>query len=253
MTSIIDGQYIDIQQLCVPVCLNPLGLSPSLPPNEGCICQDSFGVIYIGDGSVWIQNVNPDTVLGPASAINNNLAAFDGTTGKVLKDSGLATADIVTVAAGTMTNLASFTSGTTIADSGISVSSIPSCISTTISPITMTSNAGTNPNMLACSLYLQRIITGSEIFVSFELEINQTIVTATLPDVWYCPALVPVQYRPTAAKNFVCSVYSNVTSNLIPGCEFVIQSSGIVDIFIYNSTTVGSTLFQNYSGVYRIV
>lgn len=33
-------------------------------------------------------------VIGPASAINENLPSFDGTTGKILKDSGLSTADL---------------------------------------------------------------------------------------------------------------------------------------------------------------
>lgn len=35
-------------------------------------------------------------VVGPASAVNNNLAAFDLTTGKVIKDSGVATSALVT-------------------------------------------------------------------------------------------------------------------------------------------------------------
>lgn len=34
-------------------------------------------------------------VVGPASAANNNLAAFDGVTGKLIKDSGIATTGII--------------------------------------------------------------------------------------------------------------------------------------------------------------
>lgn len=34
-------------------------------------------------------------VVGPGSAVNNNFASFDGTTGKVIKDSGIATADAI--------------------------------------------------------------------------------------------------------------------------------------------------------------
>jgi len=36
-----------------------------------------------------------DVVLGPASAVNNNLVSFDGTTGKLVKDSGVAVADLL--------------------------------------------------------------------------------------------------------------------------------------------------------------
>jgi hypothetical protein len=46
----------------------------------------------IGD-TVTVEVVaagNPATVLGPASAVNNNIALFDGTTGKLIKDSGTA-------------------------------------------------------------------------------------------------------------------------------------------------------------------
>lgn len=35
-------------------------------------------------------------VVGPAGAVNNNLAAFDGVTGKLIKDSGIATSSIIT-------------------------------------------------------------------------------------------------------------------------------------------------------------
>lgn len=38
-------------------------------------------------------------VIGPASSVNNRLSAFNGTTGKVIKDSGLGIADVFTVAA----------------------------------------------------------------------------------------------------------------------------------------------------------
>lgn len=39
-----------------------------------------------------------DAVLGPASSVNNNLVAFDGTTGKLIKDSGVAVADLLDAA-----------------------------------------------------------------------------------------------------------------------------------------------------------
>lgn len=36
-------------------------------------------------------------VIGPASSVNNRLAAFNGTTGKLIKDAGIATTDVFTV------------------------------------------------------------------------------------------------------------------------------------------------------------
>ena len=36
-------------------------------------------------------------VIGPASSVNNNLVAFDGITGKSIKDSGIATAAVATL------------------------------------------------------------------------------------------------------------------------------------------------------------
>lgn len=38
----------------------------------------------------------PADVVGPAGAVNDNLASFDGVTGKLIKDSGIATSSIVT-------------------------------------------------------------------------------------------------------------------------------------------------------------
>lgn len=65
-------------------------------------------------------------VVGPASAVNDNVVAFDGTTGKLIKDSGVSsidlvhgtgtvTADTIVIYSGTSGNLLG-NSGTTIAD-----------------------------------------------------------------------------------------------------------------------------------------
>ena len=49
--------------------------------------------------------VGSGDVVGPASAVDSNLAAFDSTTGKLIKDSGVATTDVVTAAStNTFTN-----------------------------------------------------------------------------------------------------------------------------------------------------
>ena len=44
--------------------------------------------------NVRLRLTGAGDVVGPASAVNNNLAAFDGTTGKIIKDSGNLSADV---------------------------------------------------------------------------------------------------------------------------------------------------------------
>lgn len=48
--------------------------------------------VYFGSGvkDIWIDLPSEGVVQGPASASNNNLVVFDGTTGKILKDAGYA-------------------------------------------------------------------------------------------------------------------------------------------------------------------
>jgi len=53
--------------------------------------RSQFGSPPATGGSGGIGNV-----VGPSSAVNNNLAAFDTTTGKLLEDSGIATSQVAT-------------------------------------------------------------------------------------------------------------------------------------------------------------
>ena len=53
------------------------------------------GVTATAVGNDVTINVDAD-VVGPAVAVNDNLAAFDGVTGKLIKDSGIAISSIVT-------------------------------------------------------------------------------------------------------------------------------------------------------------
>lgn len=67
------------------------------------------------------------TVAGPGSAVSDNLAAFSGTTGKVIEDSGIPLAHVVQGPATSGSgNLPKFsgTSGNALVDSGISLSAI---------------------------------------------------------------------------------------------------------------------------------
>lgn len=60
---------------------------------------DNAPNLYIWDGSGWIL-VNPASagtgdVVGPAVAVNNRIAVYDGTTGKLIKDGGDTIASII--------------------------------------------------------------------------------------------------------------------------------------------------------------
>jgi len=51
---------------------------------------------YFGSKPVTGGSGGIGDVVGPSSAVNNNLAAFDGTTGKLIEDAGIATSQVAT-------------------------------------------------------------------------------------------------------------------------------------------------------------
>lgn len=54
-------------------------------PSTGWYCQvEDENKLYYFNGATWVIAF----IVGPASAVNENLPAFDGTTGKLIKDSG---------------------------------------------------------------------------------------------------------------------------------------------------------------------
>lgn len=66
-------------------------------PTPGC-CDgpnETLRNILLGLGSISDDLANGD-VFGPASSVNNDIVTFDGVTGKLIKDSGVAISSIVT-------------------------------------------------------------------------------------------------------------------------------------------------------------
>ena len=64
-------------------------LNNSIDDIRYVVAQNSF---YHWNGASWAQvggGSGTGDVVGPASAVNNNLAAFDGNSGKSIKDSGI--------------------------------------------------------------------------------------------------------------------------------------------------------------------
>ena len=66
------------------------------PANATAIPTADKIPIADGDGKLdgWVTGGGAGNVVGPDSAIDSNLASFDGTSGKLIKDSGKATIDI---------------------------------------------------------------------------------------------------------------------------------------------------------------
>jgi hypothetical protein len=77
--------------------------------NDVTITNPQPGNSLAYNGTEWVNTpVAPGSgdVVGPVTAVNNNLAAFDGTTGKLIKDSGSSPASFATAAQGSLADTA---------------------------------------------------------------------------------------------------------------------------------------------------
>jgi len=67
-------------------------------PHGLLIVEEDTGLGKMGDGNTAYNDLTYLWVAGPTSAVNNRLAAFDGTSGKIIKDSGILITDVLTEA-----------------------------------------------------------------------------------------------------------------------------------------------------------
>lgn len=72
---------------------------------------NGVGIVSNGDGTQFLSNDGTykvesggGDVTGPASSISGNLSSFNGTTGKIIQDSGVISANVVTSETATLTN-----------------------------------------------------------------------------------------------------------------------------------------------------
>jgi hypothetical protein len=86
--SKIDYKYVDVDTLLLPQVSNINTPQQSELPIFGRVCFDINNLkICVGDGATW-QEANGN-IFGPNSSTNNSIALFNGTTGKILKSSGI--------------------------------------------------------------------------------------------------------------------------------------------------------------------
>lgn len=69
------------------------------------IVEDDTGRGKMGNGTTAYNSLPYLWVGGPSSAVNNNIAAFDGASGRLIKDTGIASTDILTTTAAASTYL----------------------------------------------------------------------------------------------------------------------------------------------------
>lgn len=87
----------------------------TLPPYDPSADAGKVAAISPSGNVAWsTASAITGAVVGPASAVNNDLAAFDGITGKLIKDSGVLTANVVLVSRAVQAG-----TGLTVTNSGL--------------------------------------------------------------------------------------------------------------------------------------
>lgn len=237
MSSQINNQPVTIQRLIIP---EGTGLhnntNASLPPLEGSIAFDRSGVagtIYSGTGLSWLAAAQGGDVVGPSVSNNNDLVAFDGLTGKLLKDSAIPSADVVTASTTSVSgNLVAYNGngGRVIQDSGVAITS-------TSFSVTLVSVAG-NPNITA-DVKMQRIGSMVQYYVS---NFNLTgVLTAATPDSWVQAGAIPSGYRPSPVIAVNPSVYyfDQLGNQITNGQLVFTKSNGNLTLIISGVNNIG--------------
>jgi hypothetical protein len=156
----------------------------TLPVNTGSngqvLTTDGTGILSWGSGS------GSGDVIGPASATNNAITRFNGTSGKLIKNSVVIIGDTGIITGGTWngnvisetfggTNQSSYLLGDTLYASGTNIlSKLPGNTTTQIKYLSQTGNGSISSSPLWST------ITGSDINGSALTEIDDTNVTLTL-------------------------------------------------------------------------
>lgn len=116
---------------------------------------------------------NSSAVIGPASAVSNNVATFDTTTGKLIKDSGIAISSVVTALGSGAA--ATCGTGTLVVVIGVPTATVPTTAILSTSIVNITRNSGTSLLANAGALSVGNISSG----VSFDVYSSNPADTGT--------------------------------------------------------------------------
>ena len=210
MSSEIDNNYVQINTLFAPICINAAtNVSPSMPPNEGSIARDEndAGVLYVGTGLSWRKAAAGGDVVGPQLSTNNDLVAFDGLTGKLVKSSTIQSGDVVKASTTSVdNNLVAYngTGGRTVKDSLVSI------INDVVLNVTFTDTSGGNPDFVA-TLSFMRIASGtgststSRKFLRFGLPLAGIVFNGVTAN-WSTGLVIPQSYIRSSSNPSVTQV-----------------------------------------------
>lgn len=252
MSITINNQPNQLNAVVLPDCIGAHNnSSPSLPPTQGSLVQDTggpAGAIYSGTGLQWsLVGGGTSTVQGPGVSNVGDLVTWNNTSGNLLADSAIPSANVVTNTSSVVSgNLASFngSGGRAIQDSGTSI------VSTVVTPITFTHAFSGNNNYTGATMKLTKIVTSTVSMVMLDVEIQQQ-QTQTTPDTWTASAVIPSGYYPVATKYFPTLWILN-SATLQSGAYFNVVSGGTIQITIPGSNSGVGVYLSNLSAVYYI-
>lgn len=283
MSSEIDGQYVQVQSLLAPICINAAsGINPSLPPTEGSIARDDTdpGILYVATGLQWIKAAAGGDIVGPNISSNNDLVSFDRLTGKLVKDSGILSTDVVKASSTSVggdlvvyngnggrtisdsgilatnvvigpgvavaNNLASYngTTGKLIKDSGIII------INTSVPGVTFTNSNALDPNLTG-TIYLQKITIGAISTITMVVDFHQSIaITQAGAQNWTAGTAVPSGYIPAPGTLYWPCMLQ--TAAAVVHAYFTMYNNGIIILYSPGGITAALTVPQ-LSADYNLV
>lgn len=137
---------------------------------------DGIWLMFARAGDKGADGTGAGDFSGPASSVTDNIVTFNGTTGKLGKDSGIKASDLIAGPASAVAdNIATFngTTGKLAKDSGVAVSSLAPKASPTFTgtPAAPTQAPGDNSTKLATTAYVD---------TTFAPKASPTITTPTL-------------------------------------------------------------------------
>jgi hypothetical protein len=211
---------------------------------------------FLNGAGAWSNPSGSGDVVGPASAGNNKVVLFDGTTGKLIKDSGLTLAGTNT---GDVT-LANSTNGLTISSQVLTMALAASGASGTVSATTQTFTGiktfetqligkGTATNDNAASGYIGETIEATESTgVSISTILTVKSITLTAGD-WLIWGTAGWATGTTGGAGFGISGTTNSLTGLVYGVDkYRLNASAGVDISssttgVYRKSISGTTTY----------